>query len=281
MIIKLITIGKNILIISMKKATIIHHQGYGDIFTNVSLCNYYSKNYELLIIFTTDYDRKKLIDFIYKDNEKIKCIIPKFNTYDGTNTCVKCMSKGMNYGCPRDISQKCNIIDYTDYLDYDNIKIGSFNNYDEWEKFKEKSFSFSHAFYDYANLDEKIRINEFKIFRDLDLEKQNFESGNLINQNYIVTHEDKNRGFLLSESVMNNYTRYNLENKSDLFSDQIKIIENSKEIHMIDSSYSVLIYYLSFHNEKIKKIPKFLHPHPHQRDFNIYKQPTAENWFFL
>lgn len=281
MIIKLTIIGKNILISDMEKATIIHHQGFGDIFTNVSLCNYYSRNYESLVIFTTDHERKKIIDFIYKDNEKIKCIIPKFNTYDGTNTCVKCMSKGMNYGCPRDISQKCNIIDYNDYLDYDNIKIGSFNDYDEWEKFKEKSFSFSHAFYEYANLNSETRIKEFKIFRDLELEKKIFENTNLIEQKYIVTHQDRNRGFLLDENLIKNKNQYDLERKSNLFLDQIKIIESAEEIHLIDSSYSVLIYYLSFHNEKIKKIPKFLHPHPHQRDFNIYKQPIAENWFFL
>jgi hypothetical protein len=70
--------------------------------------------------------------------------------------------------------------------------------------------------------------------------------------------------------------------KSKIFIDQIKILENAEEIHLIDSSYSVMLYFLSFQNEKIKNIPKFLHSYSrNNRNINIYKDPQPENWIIL
>ena len=64
--------------------------------------------------------------------------------------------------------------------------------------------------------------------------------------------------------------------------DQIKILENAKEIHFIDSSYSVLIYFLSLTNEKIKQIPKYFHYYANQREgYTIYENPIPKNWQIL
>jgi hypothetical protein len=62
--------------------------------------------------------------------------------------------------------------------------------------------------------------------------------------------------------------------------DQIKILENAKEIHFIDSSYSVMIYFLSLTNEKIKNIPKYFHYYVRKNSM-IYENPTPNNWNIL
>lgn len=265
----------------MNKVTLTHHQGYGDIFTSNSICNYYSEKYDELIIFTSSKERKKIIDSIYNGNNKIKCVIPSFMPYNGSDTCLECMTYGTNNMCYRNQNQKCNFIDYSQYSDYINIKIGSFNNYLMWNEYVKNYFSFSHAFYGYDGLSDDIRIDKFKINRDYDLENKLFNESGLIDKEYIVIHEDVNRGITIDQTKTNHDVIYDLNNKSDIMIDQIKILEESKEIHLIDSSYSVMIYFLSFHNDKIKNIPKFLHKHPHNRDFNIYKQPIADNWYFL
>jgi len=73
-----------------------------------------------------------------------------------------------------------------------------------------------------------------------------------------------------------------LNGVSDMMLDQITILENAKEIHFIDSSYSVLIYFLSFHNEKIRNIPKYLHKYAmHGRDMGIYENKKPDNWIDL
>jgi hypothetical protein len=265
----------------MGRVTITHHQGYGDIFTSNSLCNYYSELNDELIIFTSCKHRKKLIDSIYKGNDKIKCIIPSFIEYNGYDTCLECMTYGTSGMCYRDVNQKCKFIDYSPYSDCINIKIGSFKNYSSWEEYVRNSFSFSHAFYGYNGLSDDIRIDKFKINRDYDLENESYNESGLIGKDYIVIHEDVSRGITIDHTKINHGLMYDLNDKSDIMIDQIKILENAKEIHLIDSSYSVMIYFLSFHNDKIKNIPKFLHKHPHNRDFNIYKQPVADNWYFL
>jgi len=64
--------------------------------------------------------------------------------------------------------------------------------------------------------------------------------------------------------------------------DQIKILENSEEIHLIDSNYSVLIYFLCFNNDILKNKKIYLHTYTRSdRDILIYKNPIPNNWIFL
>lgn len=76
---------------------------------------------------------------------------------------------------------------------------------------------------------------------------------------------------------------YNLNKKSNNIIDQIKILENCEEIHLIDSSYSVLIYFLSFKNELLKSKKIFLHRKAviGFRDLLIYVNPKPDNWVFI
>jgi hypothetical protein len=272
------------------KATIIIHQGWADLFSNNGIINYYSNIYDELIIFTLDENRKKLLEFIFNNIKTIKIVIPKFhNIYDGINTCLNCITYGSSNCCPRDNYIKCKYIDYSDYNDYTNIKIGGFNNYNNWEKFRSDKYSenisFSHCFYLYNNININDRINNFKIFRDNEIEKNNYI--NLINEigdKYIVIHEDIERNIIINKNYIEdkNVKLYNLDKKSNNMVDQIKILENSEEIHLIDSNYSVLIYFLSFSNDILKTKKIFLHTYMRNgRDILIYKNPSPNNWIFL
>ena len=49
-----------------------HHQGFGDLFTNNSLCNYYNNLYDELIIFALDESRKIVIEEMYKHKQHIQ-----------------------------------------------------------------------------------------------------------------------------------------------------------------------------------------------------------------
>jgi hypothetical protein len=156
------------------KATIIVHQGFGDYFSNNGIINYYSDMYDELIVFVLDEYRKQFLEFMFNDKKNIKIIIPVFsNTCNNIETCLNCMTYGNSSICPRETNIKCKYIDYTHYNDYINIKIGSFNNCANWENFRNNKYcekiSFSHCFYLFNNLDIKSRINNFKIYRDIEL----------------------------------------------------------------------------------------------------------------
>jgi hypothetical protein len=266
------------------RATLIHHQGFGDLFTNNSLCNFFSEKYDELLILVQDEKRKKILDYVYHDNHKIKCeVVKTLNENKFNSCCINCMTLGNPLGCPKDGSD-CIYVNYDEYPNYNHIKIGAFKeNYNEWDIFlknnQSNGKSFSHSFYEYENLDLSVRINFFNLSRNKKIEENKFSKLNL--SEYIVLHDDKNRNKVINKEI-SDLKIYELNGSSDVFIDQIKILENAKEIHFIDSSWSVLIYFLSFHNEKIKLIPKFLHCYLHNdRDLEIYKNPIPENWNFI
>ena len=270
-----------------KKATIIHHQGFGDLFTSNPVCNYYSNLYKELTIFVLDESRKIVVEEMYKHKDNIKCVIPKFiNQNKYNSSCLICMQSD-RYSCRNDSRFNSHIfVDYSECSDCDNIKIGCFKeNYELWKSFLHKNMgdnvSFSHSFYLFENLDLKVRETEFSVYRDNNSENKKYEL--LPEKDYIVLHDDSQRGLNINKSkIPNDIYIHQLNGSSKTMVDQIKILENAKEIHFIDSSYSVLIYFLSLTNKKIKQIPKYFHYYANPREgYTIYENPIPENWQIL
>lgn len=267
------------------KATLIHHQGFGDLFTNNSLCHIYADKYEELVILTHTESRLKVLQSMYEQHSNIRCEkVDLVSSYNGVDACLNCMTYGSPNWCPRDGS-KCTFIDYDKFDGYNNIKIACFDNFSKWEKFyiaeRQAGSSFSHAFYKFHNISMEDRIDRFSVPQNTASQKEVYKG--IIKKygdEYIVTHKDTERNFVFNLS--DNVVEYNLHSKSETMVDQISVIEGAKEIHMIDSSYSVLVYFLSFFNEKIRKTPKFLYTlGRHERDLGIYKNPQPENWHFV
>ena len=184
--------------------------------------------------------------------------------------------------CPRITKEKCKLIDYTKY-EGNIIKIGCFNNFGNWIIEMNKQQSFAHAFYSYQNLNENIRFNFFKLYNDKN--KENIIYNNFINKygkKYILIHEDINRNIYINKNkIKQNIPIINLDNISLYFVDYLKVITNAYEIHLIDSSWSVFIYLLTY--TKCKNIPIYLNETDtiiRDRTTNIYKNPTFSNWIF-
>jgi hypothetical protein len=264
------------------KATIIHHQGFGDLFTSNPLCMYYAKQFDELVVLVSTESRLKVVESMYRDFPNIKCQLANLtNSYSGVESCLNCMTLGKPDRCPRD-GTKCIYIDYDNFQDYKNLKVGCFNDYRRWNSFLIRQMrsgsSFSHCFYDYDGISLKDRVDLFQISRDDsgdDLYKNLVSS---IGSEYIVVHDDPNRNLSIN-NLKSDVPKYYLNLKSKNMIDQLKIIQQSKEIHLIDSSYSVLVYFLSFSNKKIKQIPKFLHTLGRRdRDIKIYENPIPDNW---
>ena len=264
------------------------HQGIGDLFNSIGLINFYSNKYNIIYIILNNNTNLNIMKEIYKNNNKIIPIIPEFITYEEinnnstNNTCINCMTFGTKgYNCRN--HKQCKYINYK-VLNGDIIKIGSFNNYYNWEKFKIKNFSFAHAFYTYSGLNPNIRFTYFNLFNDK--EKENNYYNEFIKKygsDYILIHSDISRNLQINYKYITNISLpiIQLDNISDNFVELTKVIQKSKEIHLIDSSWSVYIYLLS--NNMSNKIPIYLNEtlsKKYGRDTNIYKNPTFKNWIF-
>lgn len=268
----------------MKKATIIHHQGFGDLMTSNPLCNYYSEIFDELVIFVLDETRKKVVSEMYKHKNNIRCVIPNLIGENLHNSsCIICMAVGTPCR-PESKYDGHKYIDYSEWTDYEHIKIGCFKeDYKKWESYLykniEKNISFSHSFYLYENLPLEVRKNYFSLYRNYETEMIRMKE--IPTEDYIVLHDDFQRGLIIDQTRINNtFHIHQLNGCSNTMVDQISILENAKELHFIDSSYSVMIYFLSLTNEKIKQIPKYFHYYARKNGM-IYENPTPENWYIL
>ncbi len=268
-----------------KNATIIGHQGFSDFFSQNAIYNKFINKYDNVIIFVLDESRKMMVEYMFKDKKNVKIVLPQIHyNYNKIDTCLNCISFGNPNYCPRTHNIKCSFIDYSKYDGYINIKLAGFDDYKKWNEFYTNSNqSFSHCFYLYHSIDLTERINKFNIYRDNELENKKYqEYTNLIeNKKYIVIHDILNHK--INAKYLNNcYSIYKLENVSNIFADQLSIIENAEEVHIIDSSYACLLYFmcLKYDFMKDKKIYLHIYARPN-RDTRIYENPQPNNWIFL
>jgi hypothetical protein len=96
------------------------------------------------------------------------------------------------------------------------------------------------------------------------------------NNEYIFVHQDVQRNLIINRNFTNFISPlHSLGNKSEYsIFNYLKILENSNEIHCIDSSFACFID----HIESLKNKPKFIHRYVRQNNENpIYKN----NWTIL
>jgi hypothetical protein len=276
---------------SAKSITILGHQGWADFFTQNAIYRHYSNIYERVTIFVLDQDRKKLLETVFRDIPRIKILVPQlidikskyFINYIKRETCIVCHTNIGGFVCPRDNSSSCIYPSYKGYEKHLNVKLSAFRNYDCWSRFlnQNKNRSFAENMYIYEKLQPSERIAGFKVSRDFLGEQRMFETL-MPNEPYVVVHQDEGRGFHIDERYLPLCRRIYINNISKVMVDMIPILENAKEIHLIDSSYSVMVYHLAFKNNKIAKINKYLYSlNRAERDIKIYEHPNAPNWHLV
>jgi hypothetical protein len=132
------------------------------------------------------------------------------------------------------------------------IKIG----FDELDR----SISFDKSFYKQSNLHFEMKWSDFHIERDY--EKENKLYRELINIEYIFVHDDIDRGFKVREDLLPKDIKIIRPSMEYDFFDYCKIIENAKEIHLMESSYKCLVEHLNikskrlFYHTYIRNYPK-------------------------
>ena len=147
---------------------------------------------------------------------------------------------------------------------------------------------FQEAFYKLYDIDFMTRINKFSIIRDIELENKTYDNFiNKFSDKYILYHDDENNSRLGPYSVntkinfenkLNEFTYVNLNLMSNVFFDYIKILINSKEIHLIDSIWGALIFKLDAKYRLFNHINIYIYALRGHN--NIFINPTLNNWHF-
>lgn len=114
---------------------------------------------------------------------------------------------------------------------------------------KDKGKTIDILFYDQFNIDYSDRLKLTYWKRDISSEEKLYDQ--LVEkENYVFVHDDPSRNFIITDSnISKDYQIIRNSYKYSIF-DYGKIIENAKEIHVMESSARCMLEYLNTKNSK-------------------------------
>jgi hypothetical protein len=253
----------------MQDGILYFHQGWTDVINCLPLINYYCNLYNKIYLVVLE-DKKEIVDFYSKSIKNIEILYLNKYILDNFNI-MYYLRKEYNINTNELV---CLFHGYPDIY-RDNIYKDIFHL-----KFNPEQMCFVKCFYEFYNIPYITRINLFEFKRNNELEEIQYKDFiNKYGENYILHHEifekDKNID-------SNNNSIINLNGISNTFFDMIKVLENSKEIHLLDSVWGVFIYLLDakYNLFKNRNIQIYLYP---KRGYHMmFKEPLLlENWSFI
>jgi hypothetical protein len=244
-----------------KKAIFCPHQGWADIINSLSLVNFYSNFYdEVKCLFRED--SKEIVEYFTKELKNVNVVYTNKDNLNNLHHFIEDDADLLFHGI-HDIFRK------------DNFR-GAFNASSSTEHFVKR-------FYTLYGIPHEIIFKNFLFKRDLELEENIYNDFlSKHGPEYVLYHEPNyNPISLRTES---NFVKINIDNKTKNIFSFIKILENSKEIHLVDSTWAALCYLLDCKYNTFKNINIFLYPYERSgallRDkFQLSLNPVnLKNW---
>ena len=186
----------------------------------------------------------KSVKFMYRDEKKIK-IVPlneNLNLKDEKLLAKYETNKARNIIEKIKLKKKINF-----------ISIGFENYHKTAELNTDKSFPWpcDIVFYKQFNISFKYRFLNSYWKRDIKNEKKLFKKLVGINQPYAFVHDDKDRNFVIDTKNINPNLKIIRNDKKELIFNFGLILEQAKEIHIMESSFRQIIEVLNTENIKL------------------------------
>jgi len=254
-----------------KKCYLYFHQGWTDIVNQLSLITYYSERYNKVYCVMRS-DARPLVDFYVRSIDNVEML---YSRYVGLNNC------NFDAGILKDPNGVINFHGLFDRHRTDFVK--------QCDDLPKPKF-FVNRFYECYGIDYMERVNSFSIERDTPTEDG-------IYNKFIESHGDDYILYHYSENSQNNTTMepstlkllsdvvkldraVNLDGISNVFFDYIKVLQNAKEIHLMDSVWASVVYQIDSRYGLFKDIPITVYCLRGYQD--MFTQPLQlENWTIL
>lgn len=208
---------------------LIFHQGWTDIVNCLPLINYYTNIFELVYLLIRE-DSKDLIEYYTSHINNLKILYGNYQTgYDDVMECINSHKDTQN-------------IRFLFHGLYDNFRIDNYKNRFQ-QKMELESPFFVEYFYSSYDIDYITRVKDFEFIRDYELENIIYQE--FINKNgtrYILYHSDC--VYQKITNYLDNTNYIDLNQISMKFFDYIKVLENSIELHLLDSVWAAIVYLL-------------------------------------
>lgn len=264
-------------------AVLMLHWGWTDLLQHVGMVRYYQTLYKSISLICLPH-QKEFLEALYPDFNLIFVSCPDQGEIDlvvrrlfdenylflmDGHQCSYCFTKAclrQNFSPVTEIQKiNCESLRKTAWTFIDSIK---------YMDAKDPEFDERIGFYTLSGMDHSIAFDYFKILRDPGAEDNKYKELVTIDEYSVIHYAD---GMDLSKAK---YPLVYLNDKSIKIIDMIKVIENAKEVHLYDSLYGILSYFLyfsgqlkgpefHFHKYARMKIPKF---------FNYAKMKESGDW---
>jgi len=243
---------------NMKKGLIYSHQAWTDTINLISLACYYSKKYDLVKMTVID-KMFENVNFVTKNFPNVELLVIPESDHDLEKQGKKSLF---------DIWVEHGI----DKEEYDLLIHGWSDWYrpdgDKYKSIYPKKWLTDHpikGLYTHYDIDFMEKIESFKIERDHETEDRLYRDfiEKIGTDDYILCHSDPERNFGIQLQIHNWNSSKKYINMHGLASNifhTIKILEMSKEIHVVDSVWAAFCYLLDAKYEIFKDKPIYLHP---------------------
>lgn len=263
------------------------YDAIGDWISYNGLIRYLSTIYDKIYLNT----KNKIVSMIFSDNNKIQINIPNNlktldNHIDELNLAIWEKHKNI-YNYTKNYFDKENKIG--DFFNIEHTKITNLPKSKKGRILIHKEYeNNSTAFYLANGIPKKIKFDNFYIKRDIEAEEKLFNKLKLKSKEYIVICEYGNNK-INKKHIDNNYKIINLHKISN-FIDIFKVVEEAKEIHLIENSIALMIYHMQFNNLLIRnsiyfhlyarkeKHRKVSNENDHNQYTDMFLFPKLDNW---
>lgn len=235
---------------------LIFHQGFTDIFNCLGLIDYYKNKYDTIYLFMR-IEMKEFIDYYARNMPSIHVIYEQYNAIQ-----IQPYLLYMKYKSLFDTS----IFSFhgvQDAMRRDQYR-GSF--------LKHPDYFFTESFYQSYDIDPMIRIKNFHIDRIPKKEKEYFDK--FSKEKYIVRHHTAEHNI----PVDTNLPIVDLDRTTNLFVDALKLLEGSKEMFLMDSSWAAFIYLCDVKYRWFKNIPIHINRRKQYGYGPMFTQVQLDNW---
>tara|TARA_Y100000592_G_C5478335_1_gene323720 strand:+ start:1572 stop:2285 length:714 start_codon:yes stop_codon:yes gene_type:complete len=199
-----------------KKIIIHHHLGMGDHICLNGLVRHLYENYDHIILLSKE-NNKPNVEFLFRDLLRLKVV-----------------SIGVPLGIDEELNAAQKVCEK--YPEHQYIKIGFESHQALVAQYPHMSCD--QLFYKQLDVPYKYRFTKFHFVRDFKKEEEAFKLVNPTNVPYIFIHDNPEVGAVINRDtqfkVIKNDIRINIAHFG-------KILENAKEVHLMESSIRCLI----------------------------------------
>lgn len=233
----------------MKKGLLLFHRGFTDQIAMMPIIDYYTAIYPDLTILNVP-QAKPFYDFYLKNKIGINTIYS--NAYNTNDVDASNISK-----------YNSNEYDYLFHGKHDKHRLDKYkNSYMSVPWQIPNSPHFGKRYYEFYGIEFINKIKFFTFNRDLEVETKKYEEFIKENSNeYILYHDDLSNDHVnIKNNLNSNIKNINLNGLATSCFYYIKILENAKEIHLIDSVWAQFCYLLDAKYNILNNTKIFLYP---------------------